>query len=385
MNPSAGTVSPIEHVSGLREQWATRAAFLVVGVSVGAWAPLVPFAKERLGADDASLGALLLCLGLGSVVTMPLGGILLGRFGCRALILLPGIVLCLAMPLLAVSASFASLAVVLVAFGGAMGTMDVAMNTQAVLVEKDSTRPMMSGFHGMWSVGGIVGSAFVSLLLWLGATPLLAIALVAVGCAVLLAVSAPGLLPYGNKEADVPLFVAPRGLVLVLGVLCFIVFLAEGVVLDWGALFLSDKGMDTAHAGFGYAAFATAMTTGRLLGDRVVAALGGVRILLFGSLLVAAGFALAVYADAPVVAIVGFVLVGAGASNIVPVLFSLGGRQTLMPGSHAVAAITTVGYAGVLLGPAMVGFVAQATSLPTALLLVAALMLVVTACARIAR
>ncbi len=385
MNARAGTVSAMDHVSGLREQWATRAAFFVVGVSVGGWAPLVPFAKERLGADDASLGALLLCLGLGSVVTMPVTGILLGRFGCKALILIPGIVLCLALPLLAIGSTFAALGVALLAFGGAMGTMDVAMNMQAVHVEKDAGRPMMSGFHGLWSVGGIVGSAFVSLLLWLGATPLFAISLVALVCAALLAVAAPGLLTYGNRESDVPLFVAPRGPVLFLGVLCFIVFLAEGVVLDWGALFLSGKGMDPASAGFGYAAFATAMTIGRLVGDRVVAALGGVRILLFGSLLVAAGFTFAVAAPSPVAAIAGFVLVGAGASNIVPVLFSLGGRQTLMPGSHAVSAITTIGYAGVLLGPAMVGFVAQGTSLPIALLLVASLMLVVTVSARVAR
>ncbi|MFO1150696.1 MAG: MFS transporter [Alsobacter sp.] len=383
MIASAGTVSPLEHVSGLREQWATRAAFFVVGVSVGGWAPLVPFAKERLSADEASLGALLLCLGLGSMITMPVSGILLSRMGCRALILIPGIVLCLAMPLLAVASSFASLGVVLVAFGGAMGTMDVAMNTQSVLVEKDSAKPMMSGFHGMWSVGGIAGSAFVSLMLWLGATP--PIGVVAVGCAALLSLAGPGMLPYGNKEADVPLFVAPRGPVLFLGLLCFIVFLAEGVVLDWGALFLSDKGMDPAEAGFGYAAFATSMTIGRLFGDRVVATIGGLRILLFGSLMVATGFTLAVYAPSPVTAIAGFLLVGAGASNIVPVLFSLGGRQTLMPASHAISAITTVAYAGVLLGPAMVGFVAHGTSLSIALLLVAALMLMVTLGARVAR
>lgn len=385
MDARVETMSGADHVAGPREQWATRAAFFVVGVAVGAWAPLVPFAKERLGAADASLGALLLCLGLGSVVTMPVTGVLLGRFGCRSLILLPGVVLCLSLPFLAIGSTYLAMGVALLAFGAAMGTMDVAMNMQAVLVEKDAGRPMMSGFHGLWSVGGIAGSAAVSGLLWLGASPLMAIGVIAVMSAVLLAVAAPGLLPYGNKESDVPLFVRPRGPVLFLGVLCFIVFLAEGVVLDWGALFLSGRGMDTASAGLGYAVFATAMTIGRLVGDRVVAALGGVKILLFGSLLVAAGFAVAVAAPSPLASIAGFALVGAGASNIVPVLFSQAGRQTLMPGSHAVAAITTIGYAGVLLGPAMIGFVAQGTSLAVALLLVALLMLVITASARVAR
>ena len=158
--------------TGFAEQVATRIVFLVCGTSVGAWAPLVPFAKDRLGADDSSLGLLLLCLGVGSVLTMPLTGILVGRFGCRTAILASGLLLCASMPFLATGSTFAAMAAALFVFGAALGTLDVAMNVQAVLVEQDARRPLMSGFHGLWSVGGIAGSSLVSGLLWAGLSPL---------------------------------------------------------------------------------------------------------------------------------------------------------------------------------------------------------------------
>ena len=159
---------------------------------------------------------------------------------------------------------------------------------------------------------------------------------------------------------------------------------AEGAVLDWSAVFLTAvRNIDPATAGFGYVAFAVTMTVGRLTGDRVVHRLGATRVVLFGSLLAASGFLLAILAPSWMLSIIGFGLVGAGASNVVPVMFSAAGRQHVMPTHLAVAAITTMGYAGVLLGPALLGFVAKATTLSFALGLLAALLVAVAMTARV--
>ena len=167
----------------------------------------------------------------------------------------------------------------------------------------------------------------------------------------------------------------PRGVVLLIGALAFVLFLAEGAVLDWSAVFLTSvRHMDAAYAGLGYAAFAATMTAGRLAGDRIVDRLGPRRVVLTGGLCAAAGFVASVAAPSWQAALGGYALVGVGCANIVPVLFSAVGRQTAMPENVAVPAITTLGYAGILAGPAGIGFVAHLTSLPTAFLVLAAML-----------
>lgn len=348
--------------------------FLAAGLAMAAWAPLVPFAKARAGIGDGSLGLVLLCLGLGSIVAMPLTGVLASRYGCRAVLAVSSLVVAAVLPMLALADDMVSLALTLALFGAGVGTLDVAVNIQAVMVEKDSGRNMMSGFHGLFSLGGILGAGGVSLLLRAGLTPLAATVAVSVAVLALLAGFRNGLLPYGNREAEgTPLFVVPKGVVVFIGLLCFIVFLGEGAVLDWSALFLiGAHGVDPALAGFGYAAFAVAMTLGRLTGDAIVKAVGGARVLVAGGLVSAAGFVLAVAAPTQALAFAGFLLVGLGASNIVPVLFTAAGAQTRMPASLAIAAVTTIGYAGILMGPAAVGGITQFWSLGGALVLIAA-------------
>jgi fucose permease len=201
--------------------------------------------------------------------------------------------------------------------------------------------------------------------------------------AVLLALSASNFLPYGGRNSG-PAFALAKGVVLFIGILCFILFLTEGAVLDWSAVFLADvRGMSPAHAGLGYAAFALTMTMGRLTGDRFVRRVGASMTVMAGAGLAAAGLALATLIPSALVALLGYALVGLGCSNIVPVMFSMAGKQDEMPESIAVPAITTLGYAGVLLGPALIGFVAHATNLATALLIIALLLLGVAASTRL--
>ena len=367
---------------GARERIATRLAFFIAGFAVSAWAPLIPFAKRRLALDDAQLGLMLLCLGIGSVLMMPLAGGLAARFGCRRTILAAGTVICLCLPALMLAPSIPVLAAALAVFGASLGVLDVVMNLQAVIVERASGRAMMSGFHGMYSVGGIAGAGGVAGALTWGASPLVAITDTAVLAALLLAAARGGLLAQSG-EGDHPAFALPRGRVLLVGAVCFAMFLSEGAVLDWSAVFLSTvRHADPATAGFGYVAFAATMTLGRLTGDRIVQTLGAFRVVVCGTLVAAAGFALAILSASPMAGLVGFALVGAGAANVVPVMFSAAGRQHDMPTHLAVAAVTTMGYAGVLLGPAALGFVAKATSLPMAFGLLVALLLCVAGAAR---
>lgn len=366
------------------QQIATRVAFFITGFAVSSWAPLVPLVQTRIGLDERQLGSLLLCLGLGSVVAMPFTVGFAARFGCRITILAAAAIACASLPVMATAPNAFVLAAALLTFGAGVGTADVAMNIQAVIVEKASGRAMMSGFHGLYSVGGIAGASAVTGLLAANLSPLQSVLVVVVLAALLLAGVARGLLPYGSEEGS-PAFALPRGRVLLIGALCFVMFLAEGSVLDWSGVLLNTvRGLKKSWAGLGYIAFSATMTIGRLSGDGIVQRLGPKRILLWGGLCSAAGFALAATVPAWPVSVLGFALVGVGASNVVPVLFSAAGKQTSMPSNLAVASVTTLGYAGLLIGPALLGFVAHASTLSVALFVVALLLVGVATSARTA-
>lgn len=352
---------------------------------MAAWAPLVPYAKLRLGIGEGALGLVLLSVGIGSIVAMPMAGALVSRFGCRAVIVGSAALLCSSLPFLATVAHAPLLALFLFSFGAGLGAIDVAMNMQAICVERAAGRTLMSGFHGLFSLGGIAGAAGVSALLSIGASPLLAEICVVTVSAIALAAVAPLLLTEATRSGG-PAFAVPRGTVLFIGCLCFIGFLTEGSVLDWSALFLSSvRAIEPYYAGLGFAFFSATMTAGRLVGDRIVRRLGGKTVIGLGGLCAAGGFAIATLVPSLPAALLGYALVGAGCSNIVPVLFSSVGRQTEMPESIAVPAITGLGYAGVLAGPALIGFLAQVLSLSTAFLVLTALLLGVAASGRLLR
>lgn len=362
---------------------ATRLAFFTAGFGAACWAPLVPYAKARLAVDDGTLGLLLLCIGVGSVIVMPITGGLVARLGSRTIIMAGGVGFCLTLPVLALTASTPLLATALLLFGASLGAMDVAMNIHAVEVERGSPRPLMSGFHALFSVGGFVGAGGFTALLASGAPPAGAAAAGVIAIIATLIVAFPRFLET-RLGPSAPFFVRPRGLVLLLGMLAFVSFLVEGAVLDWSALLLTrHQGFLAAQGGIAYALFSAAMTVGRLTGDRVVARLGAGRVLVLSGLMTSAGLVAVVPEQQPWLALAGFVLIGIGAANIVPVLFSAAGRQTAMPSGLAIAAMTTIGYSGILTGPAAIGFVAHASSLPTALALLAVLMLLVPLCARV--
>ncbi|MBB4369712.1 hypothetical protein GGD63_002502 [Bradyrhizobium sp. cir1] len=362
---------------------ATRLAFLVAGFGIACWAPLVPFAKTRLDVDDGVLGLLLLSLGIGSVVAMLLTGIMSARYGSRPIIIAGGLGLALVLPLLAIASTPATLALALLAFGAALGSIDVAMNIHAVEVERAAKIPLMSGFHALFSIGGFAGSALMTALLSLRPGALACTLICSVLMLIAMMVTSPRLLR-SVQVLDGPLFVLPHGSVLLLALLGAITFLVEGAMLDWGALLVIGAGLvSEAQGGTGYIVFSIAMTMGRLGGDAVVARIGDRTTLVWGSLIAIGGFVVLLTAPIAAVAMAGFLLIGLGASNLVPVLFRRAAWQTVMPTGLAVAAITTAGYGGILIGPAGVGFVAHLGGLPMAFGLLAALMGLVTLSASI--
>ncbi len=362
---------------------ATRLAFLVAGFGVSCWAPLVPYAKERLGVDERMLGILIVCLGVGSLVAMLFTGMLSSRFGTRPVVLASGFGLAAVLPALAIASTPLALGASLLLFGAMLGSLDVSMNIHAVEVERAANTPLLSGFHALYSVGGFAGAAFMTLLLSTGIGPLVSVLTGAVLMALAMFVTGPRLLRTRAADGE-PHFALPRGVVLVIAVLAAIMFLAEGSLLDWSALLITgNRLVDVEQGGLGYMLFSIAMTLMRFSGDALTARIGDRAIMAWGTLVAIGGFIVLLTAPVAVVALASFVLIGLGCANVVPVLFRRAGSQTVMPSGLAIAAITTLGYAGILLGPAAIGFVAKHVGLTLAFWMIPALLICVPLCAAV--
>lgn len=345
---------------------ATRIAFIANGLAFASWAPIIPFAKANTGVDEAALGLLLLCLGIGSVISMPITGLLCARHGTRPMILISALIMACALPFLAYLVTYWALAITLLIFGAAIGTLDVAMNIHAAEVEKRSGRALMSGFHGMFSVGAICGAGFVTLLISYGVAPLIA-TLCVTGSVIIAILWVQSHYLITKSDAPEP-FRPPSGIVKWLALLAGIAFLIEGAIMDWGALLMIERAVfSMEQAALGYIAFSITMVIGRLSGDYVVPRIGRRAILLGGGTLVVLGLIAITTLPSPALNLIGFAVIGLGAANLVPVVFSAAGQQNDMDQNMAVASVTFVGYAGILLGPAIIGFGAQYTSLPLAI------------------
>jgi len=287
------------------------------------------------------------------------------------------IVMTLALPMLAIVSTPIAIGIVLLLFGAAIGAMDCVMNIQAIAVERESGRSMMSGFHAFYSIGGLVGAAGAALLLSLGVDAVTT-TILASCCAVAIAI--PSMPHWRAQRAaqGAPVLALPRGVVILIGLVCFVTFLAEGSMLDWSAVFLHEvRAVEVSYAGWGFVAFNLAMTVTRLLGDGIVDRLGRSRAVLFGGITASIGLMAVTWIPSFAASLVGFAVVGIGCANIVPVMFTYAGQQTRIPESMAVPAVTTMGYAGVLMGPAWIGFAAQHWSISIAFQITAMSLLVI--------
>lgn len=349
---------------------AVFVAFFNLGAAVGLWAVFIPVVRDRLGVSEGVLGLVLFSLAAGAIIAMPATGWAIARFGSHALAAIAAVILplCAALPIL--SPTLPLLFAAAFILGAAAGTLDVSMNNEAARIDMTTGRTFMSTFHGLYSVGGLTGAGLGALILGLADGAVW----YATGILTFMAIAAMLVrgwyLPPGPKIMRRAKLRLPSGPLIALGAMAFLCFGLEGAVLDWSALFLvSDKGATPSTAAAGYAAFAGAMAVMRFAGDRLVVRVGRFRALLLGGLVITLGGSAALLAPNPILSAVGFGLVGIGAANIVPVLLSSAAGHP--PGSGGVAAVSTIGYLGILTWPPVIGLIAERSGLPTALWLIA--------------
>lgn len=351
--------------------------FFLVGMAYASWGVHVPTVRDKFHLDAAWLSAALFALTGGSIATMTVSGKWIARVGTRRACLVSGLAMAGCAALILIVPYYWLLLVVLAAFGGAMAALDVAMNAEASAVESALGRPIMSSLHGMFSIGGVAGAAAGGLLLSSGMTPASHLALAALVSALMLCAACPSVLPHvphdehpHASDSRVSHWRSPA--LWALGAVALIALVAEGAMYDWAAVYMRDVvGATPALASAGYAAFSGAMAAGRFGGDAVRARFGAAQLVLVSASIACAGMIGALVLPFTGTALIGFAMMGLGLANMMPVLFAAAMRVKGVHAAEGIAHVAGVAYVGMLLGPVMIGGVAQLTSLPIGLSVVA--------------
>ncbi|NBB48404.1 MFS transporter [Rhizobium sp. CRIBSB] len=370
-----------------KERAAVAMLFFLNGLVIGAWAPKIPFFSEALGLSELMLGVMIFAFGVGSLVLMPIAGMQIARHGSRRVVEVTTLLFIPTVVLVTLVDNVWTGAVAIFLFGGLTGAMDVAMNANAVEVERKMRRSIMSSCHAFWSLGGLCGAAtggFVIAALGVIGHVLLLAAV----CLVLFLVARPMILPDAPHPSDEPvkakLPMAP--LPWLIGLIALFCMIPEGTVLDWSALYLRNElNASTEMSGFAFAAFSFTMAVCRFAGDFVRDRFGAVNTLRFCGVAAILGLVIAGQADSVTVALVGFAITGIGISNMVPIAFSAGGNIPGLAPGVGLSVVTTMGYSGILFAPSLVGLVAEYTSLSTVYTAIPSLLIVVLALSKLAR
>lgn len=348
-----------------RARMATASAFFVHGAIATSWATRIPSVKADLGLGEAALGFALLGPAVGALVAMPLGGAVTARRGSRLVTRAMLVTMAAALLLPVLSPSLLVLFGALVVFGASAGLMDVAMNAQGVAVERRYDRPILSGFHALWSLGGFAGAAAGTAAADAGLGSVAHLALVAGVVTVGGLLATNHLLPAGaDRSPEGPRFARPTGLLAALGAVAFCAMLAEGAALDWSAVYVTESldGTPTLAA-IAVGSFSLGMALGRLVGDRLAARFGPALFVRAAASLALFGLIVALAVREPIQSIFGFGIMGVGLSSIVPVAFSRAGHLSQLTGAPGIATVATMGYTAFLLGPSLVGGTAELTNL----------------------
>ncbi len=351
--------------------------FFVAGLTFSSWASRIPDIKTKLHLGDAGLGLILFALPVGQIVSLPISAALVSKFGSRTLIIVGALLYPLTLVLLAISGSSLMLAFSLFVFGLWANLLNIAMNTQAVAVENIYGRSIMASFHGLWSIAGFTGAVIGTLFVSASISPLIHFSIICLVTGMLVWAAYRHTVPNdaqpenGEKQ---PLFVRPDKRIFLLGMIAFFCMVCEGAMADWSGVYYQ-KVVQSGEAlkTVGYVAFMGTMATGRFAGDWLVTKFGVVKILKISGILIAIGLIIAVVMPTMVAATAGFLLVGFGVSSVVPVVFGLAGKSTNMTPSAALAAVSTISFLGFLIGPPVIGFIAELSSLRISFLVIAAL------------
>jgi len=374
-----------------RGRWAVAAMFMANGFVMGCWAPQIPLLLPRHDITEFTLGLLILVLGIGAVGAMLFAGRLIGRFGSRLVLLAFALSVVPVLPIVVFAPNLWVLTPAMALMGAMIGCMDVAMNANAVEVERRLGRAIMSSSHGFWSLGGFVGGAAGGWVLQHWGAPVQA-TLAALGASLLVV----GAMPFVLRDtpapatADTPreksaLLPRDAGLWL-LGVMALFSMVPEGAVLDWAALYLKEElGSNLSRAALGFAFFSAAMAVMRFAGDSVRNRFGAVATLRYSGLIAAAGMLGGALAPTDTIAIASFFVAGLGIANTVPIMFSAAGNYPGLPPGAGLAAVTMFGYSGILVAPSTIGFVAEHVGFRFTYAALAVLLLIVSALAGRAR
>lgn len=364
---------------------AVTVIFLLNGLLFGAWAARIPAVKGRLDLGDGALGLALGLIAVGALVAMPLSGWLSARGGSRRTTQLAFVCFCVAVSLPALAPSYAPLLVGAFLLGASGGGLDVAMNAHGVAVERRHPRPILSSFHAAFSLGGLLGALTGALAAGLDIDVRVHLLTL---CALSLAIGlwqCRRLLPtdadHAGEQAG-PLLARPPRALWAVGAVAFCALLAEGAAADWSAVYVKESlGATASVAAFAFVAFSAMMTSGRLIGDGLTSAWGPVALVRRGGLLSALGVGGALAIGHPAAALIGFACLGTGLAVMVPVVFRAAAQLPGVTPGVGIAAVSTMGYSGLLAGPPAIGGLAELTSLPLALGLLAAAGLVIAALA----
>lgn len=354
---------------------AVSSFFFLAGLCFSSWASRIPDIQLKLHLDNAALGAVLLGLPTGLLTSLPLAGWLVAKFGSKPVATLAALLYAVTLPVLGMVTAVWQLVVCLFFFGMAGNMLNISINTQAIGTESLYGRTIMASYHGLWSLAGFSGAAIGTLLIGLGWLPYQHFLFITVLAILIVGLTSRQLIDTDpNQQGDQPIFVRPDRSLINLGIIAFCSMICEGAMFDWSGVYFQKVIQPPKElVAAGYTAFMATMASGRFLGDWLVTKWGIKRILQASGTLTASGLLIAILFPWLFPAIVGFLLVGAGVSSVIPLVYSAAGRSKILSPGVALAAVSTIGYLGFLFGPPFIGFIAQLFSLRVSLGLIAIL------------
>lgn len=354
---------------------AVSAFFFIAGLAFATWASRIPDIKLKLHLSDAGFGSVLFALPVGLMVGLPLSGWLVSKYGSRQMAIIASLFYPLILTLLGLADNAFQLICVLFFFGLTGNLFNISINTQAVGVESVYGRSIMASFHGVWSVAGFTGAFIGTFLISLGLTPFIHFCIICAASTLTVFVMYRYTLPQDAASAGAQkIFVKPDKALLNLGVIAFCSMVSEGTMFDWSGIYFQKvvqvpKELTT----LGYVAFMSTMASGRFAGDWLTNRIGKKTMLQISGIIIAAGLLTAVIFPAIVTATIGFLLVGFGVSSVVPLVYGVAGKSKTMAPGVALAAVSSIGFLGFLIGPPMIGFISQAFNLRWSFTLIAVL------------